>query len=94
MPIDPETRDTIRFLVGRLAGDHGDRGMSSDALIVSAVRGTAPTSEPVDLADFGRCCEAFALAPWSLKERMLPTLAKWCNEMVVKYDAAKEGDHD
>ncbi len=88
-------KDLSLFLAKRVAGDAGDRGRSSDALIAAAALGRQVTrgDYPVDLADLGRCCEAFALAPWDLKKAMLSELGKFVAAMKEKYatqDAAKQ----
>jgi hypothetical protein len=80
----------IRFLALRLVGKAGPNGRSSDALIASAAGGLAigGASYPLDTADFGRCLEAFALAPPELQQRMLPTLTLWANYVEEKGSVA------
>lgn len=76
---DKDEREIKWFLARRLMGQEGHNGVSSDALVAhAAVGGEVPDDVyPHDLGDFGRCCEAFALAPGALQLRMLPTLARW-----------------
>jgi hypothetical protein len=72
-------REEFIFMARRLAGRAGNKGISSDALIAAATTGSQiPDSvRPWDLGDYGRCCEAFAIAPYSLRRKMLPKLVEW-----------------
>lgn len=83
---DPEV---VVFLCKRLLDKAGDRGMSSDAMIALAVvYGEIPDDYsgpiPHDTDDLSRCCEAFKVAPWKLRKRMLPILAQWSADLVAK----------
>lgn len=71
-----EDRKDAVFAAKRLIGMAGHPGRSSDALIAAAIGGCDVPEDrfPRDLGDLGRCCEAFALAPFDLRRRMLPHL--------------------
>lgn len=77
-------REVMHFLADRLTGNGGERGVSSDALISAAIKGHVPAGmdKPRDLGDFARCCDAFHRAPAPLRERMLPILSDWAEELL------------
>jgi hypothetical protein len=59
-------------------------GISSNAMLEEAMSGR-PVDEwdyPRDIGDLSRCCATFALAPYELKEKMLPRLTKYCEYAV------------
>ena len=76
-------RDDSVFLARRLIGEAGTSGRSSDAMCAAAVSGCeVPESRyPRDLSDLGRCCEAFAVAPYELRRRMLPILGMFIEHL-------------
>ena len=80
-----EEREESIFLARRLARRAGHNGVSSDALIAAATTGSTIPDDvrPWDLGDYGRCCEAFAIAPYSLRRKMLPQLIAW-GELIEK----------
>ena len=80
------THQTMFFLARRLQGTAGERGLSSDALIASSILGIEPGYEPADLADFGRCCEAFAHAPSELRVKMLPKFTEWAQKRLASIE--------
>jgi hypothetical protein len=84
----PRTRSPMpgpfaEFLAKRIAGEAGHCGRSSDAMVSAAVLGrkVSKGEYPLDLGDLGRCCEAFALAPYELRKRMLPILREYLAAM-------------
>ena len=81
-----ELRLEVNFLAARLVGKMGDNGVSSDALVaVAATGGTMPDDiYPYDSADYGRCCEAYKLAPSHLRKKMLPQLVAWGEKLIEK----------
>ena len=90
---NPGDPSVITFFCKRLIDDAGDRGMSSDAMIALAIAyGGIPADykgpHPHDTADLARCCEAFSLAPWRLRRRMLPILAQWSADLIAKDEAS------
>ena len=84
---DPEV---MAFLARRLIRKAGDNGISSDALIAAAATGSVIPNEvyPHDHSDFGRCCEAYSLAPSVLRRRMLPQLVAW-GEKLIEMEAER-----
>ena len=90
-------REAVVFLCKRLLDEAGSRGMSSDAMIALAVAyGDVPDEYdgpvPHDTDDLSRCCEAFKLAPWKIRHRMLPILAKWSADVLNKQREREEPD--
>lgn len=60
-------------------------GLSSDALVISAITGTAVRYAPSDWPDYWRCENTVRRAPAHLAARMLDTLAEFRALVAAKY---------
>lgn len=82
-------RADLVFLSKRLVGKAGHNGVSSDAMIACAVTGSPMPDDirPYDLGDYSSCCEAFDIAPYDLRRRMLPQLVAWGQLLLEEQEA-------
>jgi hypothetical protein len=86
-----DSEATITFLAGRL-GRNGKRGISSDAMIISALENETVDegSYPWDIDDLERCVRTWLEAPIHMRFTMLKTLGEFVTHIATRTAEARE----